>query len=168
MRRKNRITYIFFVLLGTTFLIILLYQLKIKIGFILIAAAIPTSFYAIYFGIKDYQKFFSEEEGIEFEGEKIKKKLNNINIPELLNITLPDIGFDKYVFDDIKLVDIVYDKSLIEDLGHLYDLIDSTVQLIIPAERNLTKDEYHLSVEKHTEIKPICISLDNAEFAQAF
>jgi hypothetical protein len=61
---KKRIICLCSLQILTTFLISILYLANLKIGLILIIAAIPVSIYSIYFGIKDYQNIFMENQNV--------------------------------------------------------------------------------------------------------
>jgi len=173
LKQKNRIVAILFVLTITTFLIISLYLLNLKIGWILIIAAIPASIYSIHFGIRDYHSFFLEKKVtsnpfvIEFDNlDFTKEDFAIVDYSEFLGIESdfwPAL-FELNIFKDTDLFLAGVFKDI--EFGDAVSLYAS-IQLDIPSETNPTKNEYNFVPEKQTDTKPIRISLTIPSFAPA-
>lgn len=169
--RKNRVLYTLLFLALITPLIILLYALNLNVISILILASIPTSFFAIYFAIKDYKFFLRKIDESVDESIFIWKELDEftatigswIKQEDILSIC--ESAFDATAFHDFVIsfeFDELVKSKVIEVAPHM---IEDMISFDNIYETDPTEvEEYFFLKEEEIARKFLIISFDRPSF----
>ena len=166
--RKNRVLYTTLVLSLITPLIILLYILNLNVILILILASIPTSFFAIYFAIKDYKFFLRKIDELVDERTIIWKAYDEFtatigswityeDIPGMCESTIDatilhdlikDIKFDEFMKDIARATMLQVTKAMIS-LDSIYETDPTEVEeSFFPKEGDISRKFIYISFDR--------------------